>query len=313
MKNILFVLLLSAVSSTQLFSQNKVTFHLMGVPDSVDINVGIRGSISPLSWAKSIPLNKSGGIYTVTLAFSHSSKPVEFKFVLFKTDDAPIWETTQNRTIVLSPNESIASENIWDKEQVIDIRSLDRLTPDQLLEDYTIIETMVKDIHPGSYRYNSEEQINTALSELKSKFNTSLSYGEAYLAMSKLTATIKCDHTKVGFTNQNKIINSIIHYQQDKLPFTFRWLNKRMIVLHNASESKELIKGSEILKINRTPVAEIQQKMFPYIAADGATDENRIYKMQVNGYDFRYSAFDIFYPLLYPLASRDLELEIRQY
>jgi len=309
MKNILLVLL---IFITPTFSQSNVTFQVKGIPDSVDISVGIRGSITPLSWSKSIALEKFGEMYRATLAFPQTSIPLEFKFVLFKTDDAPIWESTQNRTLTLSAGETIVSDNIWDKEQVIDIQSLEKLTPEQLLDDYRIIEIMVKEIHPGTYRYKSETQINAALSELKSKFNTSLSYGEAYLAMSKLTAFIQCDHTKVGFTNQNKIINSIIHYQQDKLPFTFRWLNNKMIVLYNASESKELKRGTEILKINRAPVAEIRQRMFHYIAADGATDHNRIYKMQVNGYDFRYNAFDIFYPLLYPLTSRNLELEIQQ-
>ncbi|MFD1316463.1 S41 family peptidase [Namhaeicola litoreus] len=309
MRLILFVLSL-IFTTINISGQYKVNFILSEVPEDSILNVGIRGSVAPLNWEKSIPLKKMNGLYSISLEFQDVSEDVEFKFVRYRNDRDPIWEGIQNRTISLGANADHISNNIWNQEQLVDISKLEPLAPEQLLEDFELIKTMVLDVHPGTYRYNNKKQITEALEELKSSFSQSLTTGDAYLAISKLTAQLKCDHTKAGFNNQNKVINSIIHYQKDKLPFTFRWIGNEMIVTRNASNNQLLKRGVRITRINSIPVEEIKEKMILYVGADGATDANRSYKLEVNGYDFRYNAFDIFFPLLYPLNGNNVALEI---
>ncbi len=295
------------------YGQTTVTFTVESLTPGENEKVGIRGNIPPLDWYKSIALNKVGEKYTVDIDFPTSEQELEFKFVLFTDDKNPTWESIQNRTFtLLAKDQQQISNNKWNQEQIVDISTLEEIAPDGLLEDFELIKTMVLEVHPGTYRYNTEEEIIAALDELKNKFSSPLTHQEAYLAISKLTAQIKCDHTKAGFNNQKKTINSIIHYQCDKVPFTFRWVDDEMVVLNNASESELLERGTKILSINQVPVTEIRDRMLDYIGADGATDNNRIYKTQVNGYDFRYNAFDIFYPLLYPLTSQEIALEIQR-
>ncbi len=313
MKKLIINILILIFLTIEISGQSIATFTVTGIPaDSLE-NIGIRGSVAPLDWGKSIPLKKVNGVYSVTIDFSEVYDEVEFKFVRYTDDRNPSWENIQNRSISLSTNSDIVSTNTWNKEQIIDISKLKRLSPQQLLADFELIKTMVLDVHPGTYRYNTEKQISQALEELKSKFSQPLSTGEAYLAISKLTAQLKCDHTKAGFNNQNKVINSIIHYQKDKVPFTFRWIDNQMIVTHNASENKQLRKGTAIKCINGHPVEKIKKEILLYVGADGATDGNRSYKTEVNGYDFRYNAFDIFFPLLYPLNQNTIHLEIQDY
>lgn len=314
MKNIILINIFSLFLLNGIaYSQTKITFNLDGLPNGADQIVGIRGNTLPLDWSKSIALNKANKNYTIELEFPFSDRDIEFKFVIFTDDNNHTWETIENRTFTLPAiGENQNSNNTWNREQVIDINTLNKIEVDKLLADYELIKTMVLDVHPGTYRYNNEAEIMLALEELKNKFNNPLTHQEAYLAISKLTAQIKCDHTKAGFNNQSKLINSIIHYQNDKVPFTFKWIGNEMVVINNASESELLEKGTKILSINQIPVIEIRNQLLLYIGADGATDQNRIYKSQVNGYDFRYSAFDIFYPLIYPLKSEKLALEIQQ-
>lgn len=294
------------------FTQVKVTFKVSNLPDDKPVNVGIRGNTSPLNWQYSQVLTKKGDEYSTTLEFGQDFGEVEFKFVLFDDDANPIWETNENRTIQLKAGTTITSESKWDMDQVVDIEALPLLTPDELLADFELIRTMVLEVHPGTYRYNTEREIEEGLTELRESLSKAQTHGEAYLAMSKMTALLQCDHTKVGFNNQNRVINSIIHRQPDKLPFTFKWFGEQMIVEYDATSAKSLQKGTEIISINGTPVSEIQTTMVPYIAADGATDGNRLYKMEVGGYDFRYNAFDVFYPLLYPLEGKTLELQVKK-
>ncbi len=313
MKRIVFLLIPLILCSINTFGQSTVTFKVENVPLTNDQKVGIRGSLPPLSWENSIPLKKQGNSYSVTLDFLNTKNELEFKFVLLSDGNEPKWENIQNRTQGLIENKNFESKNIWNREQIIDLSTLKPIPSKLLLQDYELISKMVLEVHPGTFRYNNSEEITSTLQELKSKFSRPLTHQEAYLAISKVTAQLKCDHTKAGFNNQNKIINSIIHYQADKVPFTFKWIENEMIVTHNASQNEVLKRGAKILSINTIPVGEIREQMLPFIGADGDTNNNRIYKTEVNGYDFRYNAFDIFYPLLYPLKENQIELEIQQY
>lgn len=289
--------------------QSTITFELDEVPEEENQKIGIRGSQAPLDWSRSIELIQSEGKYSVDLEFGASENILEFKFVLFTDDENPDWEQTQNRTITLpTDGQKVISFNTWNTEQVIDITSLGKISSAELLQDFELIKTVILEVHPGTYRYNTEKEIEDALIELKSTFSKALTYQEAYLAISKMMAQVKCDHTKAGFNNQNKLINSIIHRQKDKVPFTFKWVDDEMILIHNASKVEELEKGTKIHSMNHVPVIDIRNKMIKYIGADGATDKNRIYKTQVNGYDFRYNAFDVFYSLMYPIKNESLEL-----
>ena len=191
-----------------------------------------------------------------------------------------------------------------------DISALPSLAPAALLADFKLIETMVREVHPGTYRYNDTATIDTALEELRKTFSQPQTYQQAYLAISALTATLQCDHTKAGFNDQGQIINAILHRQADKLPFTFVWVGNRMVVVYNASANQHLTRGAKVRKINGIDVATIRDEIVKYIGADGATDGNRLYKTQINGYDFRYNAFDVFFPLLYPLQNNEVLLEV---
>lgn len=305
--------LLFTLTALLSFGQTTITFQVDNLPDDAFQHVGIRGSIPPLDWGKSIPLKQVGNGHEATVAFEESDQELEFKFVRYNQDEDPVWESIQNRTFELYPDSVLVSENRWNREQVIDVSRLEPITAEALLKDFELIKTMVLDVHPGTYRYNSKEEIEDALATLETTFSQPNTLGDAYLAISELTATLQCDHTKAGFNNQNKEINSIIHYQKDKLPFTFDWLGDIMVVLENASENELLTRGTQVLSINGVLVADIQAELLKYVGADGATDGNRRYKLQVNGYDFRYNAFDIFYPLAFPLSTDSLSLEILEY
>lgn len=294
------------------FSQIAVEFLVTDIPANVT-NVGIRGNTAPLSWERSVIMSRRTDNFRIKLDFPENTETIEFKFVTFTDDKNPTWEGTENRTLTLTKADNLTYTAIWDLEPIIDISKLPLLQPEELMEDYKLLEKVVLDIHPGTYRYNSKAEIKASLAELKAKFQQPMTTGEAYLAMSKVTAKIKCDHTKVGFNNQNRTINSVIHRQQDKMPFTFKWIDNQMIIIYNASDNVALKRGTAILSIDGVSVLDIQKALFPYIAADGATDKTRLARMEVDGYDFRYNAFDVFYPLLFPVNENQVDLTIRNF
>lgn len=292
------------------YSQKTVTFEIVDLPKSNFDQVGIRGNTLPLSWDKTIFLDKTERGYLKEIYFDKNVENIEYKFVI-DTGNAIVWEKIANRSEILSKNFNTFS-SVWNQEKLIDPKALPRLTVKQLQEDFEVLQNALIKVHPGLYRYNDSVAISQNLQILKSTFQEPLTYAETFIALSKFISTIQCDHTLVSFFNQEPIINSIIHRQKDKMPFTFNWFDNRMIIDKGVDSIAKIEKGSEILSINGVPVQDILRTLIPHISADGATTHNKISKASIDGYSFRYSAFDVLYPLLFPLKSDQIELRIKR-
>lgn len=308
-----FVALCLLVSSQTLLGQTLVNFNVSNIPEGLKrAAVGIRGNQAPLSWDRSLKMTEVDGQYQVSVEFPAEAKELEFKFVLFDQDKKPTWEGINNRSLFLGKGEPLTYEANWDEPAFIDPSTLAQLEPTALVEDFELIKTMLLEVHPGLYRYNDEASIQKGLAELKKAFSSPVTHAEAYLAISKMLASLQCGHTFASFFNQNGLIKSVIHWQQDKVPFTFRWVKDRMIVQYDATQDQVLPKGTEILRINGTRTQDILAELIPYVSSDGAGRAARVAQLEVQGFDFRYDAFDVFHPLVFPLQKPEWQLEIKR-
>ncbi len=297
--------------SFTLVAQHSVAFFVDSIPDNQE--VGIRGDQTPLSWDQTLAMKKVGNQYTVEIDFPLSIEKLEFKFVLSTGTKEVEWEKTPNRLLVFRADEQQISNNTWNKEQLFDISQLGKISSQDLLEDYALIEEMVLKVHPGTYRYNTTQEIQQILDELHQYFQEDRTHQEAYLAMTKVTAALQCGHTMVGFYNQSPLINSIIHRQANKLPFSFTWVDDKMIVTHDATPQGVLPIGATINKINGVPASEILAKISQLVPADGATDQTRVRMSEVAAYEFEYHPFDVLFPLVFPFEERQLQLEVQAF
>jgi len=254
-------------------------------------------------------MSPSDDTYVGIIEFSSDVEQIEFKFVLFDDSGNVTWETIGNRILSLSKEGETLSLSDWDTEPSIDVASLPPLEPIGLQEDFLLLRSMVLDVHPGTYRYNDSISIYSELNQLESTFQNTITHQEAYLAISKLLAQLQCDHTFASFFNQGRLMESVIHKQKNKLPFAFEWIKEKMIVTYDATVENELIRGTEIVRINHVPAIDILHALLPYVSVDGATDASRISKLEVEAYDFRYYDFDVFFPLLFGSVSDSLILE----
>lgn len=313
MKPTCLILLVVAVLAHWSYAQTQISFSVSEIPVGKASYVGIRGDQPPLSWYESMKMEKEGDTYQIAVSFPAGTTDIEFKFVLFNDQGEPIWENIDNRALHFKETKSINYSGNWNEEPYIDPTSLPLLSSEQLMADYKLIETMVLEVHPGTYRYNDKAGIKEALAELKEKFQEKQTYGAAYLAISKLLASLQCDHTFASFYNQNALIKSVIHRQKDKLPFTFRWIAGKMIVIYDASENQDLTRGTEVVSINGISAKVIKEKLSGYISSDGGGEGSRIAKSALYGYDFRYDAFDVLHPLLFPLTGDSFELEVKAF
>ena len=182
--------------------------------------------------------------------------------------------------------------------------------PGALAEDLPLLQRAFERLHPGLYRYQTPDQFRARAAETTAAVRGSDNAAASYLALSKLTASVRCGHTYANFFNQSQSTSDPLFGGRDKLPFHFVWIDDRMVVTANPMRIEGLQRGSEIGSIDDTPVAQIQQTLLAYVRADGSNDAKRRKLLDVTGGD-RFETFDVFKALRFSSKSSRFDLRVR--
>jgi hypothetical protein len=179
-----------------------------------------------------------------------------------------------------------------------------------LQADAAVLRRAYETLHPGLYRYRTRAQIDGAFAALDGEFAQDRTLADAYLAIARLTTFVQCGHTYPNFFNQGEEVERAL-LKRPRVPFAFRWLERRMVVTRTYLDVPGLQRGTEVLSIDGRPVAIILDGLLPYSRADGSNDAKRVSNLEVQGFD-RYEAFDVFFPLVFPRdESRPFALKVR--
>ncbi len=179
-----------------------------------------------------------------------------------------------------------------------------------LLADIDVLQHAYGALHPGLYRYATEAQVAQRFAELRAELADGATLGRAYLAISRLTASVRCGHSFPNFVNQSEPIQQALFGGSRRLPFHFRWLQGRMIVSRNGSDQPGLLPGTEVLSIDGVATSQILAALMTVARADGSNDAKRVAQMEVQGFA-QIEAFDAYLPLLFPQISANPVLQVR--
>ncbi|MEM7658616.1 MAG: S41 family peptidase [Bacteroidota bacterium] len=308
-----FILLLLS----QELSAQTVWFRLgaSSLPTKANKQVGLRGSLPPLSWDASIPLtDKDGdGILEVELELlAEGEDMLEYKFVY---GEEPEWELKShgNRMQILNADRLTPPIAEWDVPVQLDREALRQISvsKEDLLADLKIAAETYFSLHPALNRYGQEAEVRTAFEEAVQEIQSDMSLTEAYLFFSRLVNEIQCGHTFTNSYNQNEILHALLFDGEDKLPFTFRWWGQQFLVAENLSEVDALVPGSTILSVNGVNSQELLAQLIPYSKGDGNNDAQRIYRLQSFGID-TYEPIDAFFPLVCPPKNGQYQLTFQE-
>lgn len=276
-------------------------------------NLGVRGNLSPLSWEKTFSLQDkdNDGIFEGALAFPNKADAVlEYKYVY--GDKNTVWELEgQNRILVLDEAQ-IQLNDQWNVLGKWDPGKIPALSGEQLTEDFELLKKALLEIHPGLYRYQTPQELDSVFNHFQSVFSQPQTYQAAFLNFTRLTAAIQCGHTFPSFYNQNAFIKAVVLDQNDKLPFTFRVLDGKMFLAESVVEKENLPWGTEILAIDGVPAKTFLKAVASLVKADGPNDAKRYADLNTFGTEANFEAFDCYFPLLYPPAGQQYLLTIRK-
>lgn len=161
-------------------------------------------------------------------------------------------------------------------------------------EDVAVLHDALETVHPGLHRYQSTFDYDA----LERNLAASHDLGDAYVTLARFLSTIECGHTFPNPVNQKRVVADAVFRNTMRVPFYFRWNERRMIVTRDASASGAFPAGTEITAINGVPVAKILDQLVPLSRADGTNDAKRVANLELLPED-RWSAFDVYYPLVF--------------
>ncbi len=183
------------------------------------------------------------------------------------------------------------------------------LKADALQKDFEILRKSYEQMHPGLYKYQSKAVIDAAFETCKKALSKDQTLTEAYLNIHKLTSSFKCGHAYPNFFNQEEFLKKEVFEKKNALPFHFKLIDDRMIVVRSADST--IKKGVEVKTINGVKVGKIINTLVPIVRADGSNDAKRKSLLE-NGKEF-FCYFDIFYPIFFQVKDNLFTLELTDF
>lgn len=162
------------------------------------------------------------------------------------------------------------------------------------------VRTLLTTLHPGLYRYQTPAEFDRRHAVFARAWDRAPSLDARYLGLSRLLAQIRCGHSHVNPYNQKKAIVARLTGGRRLLPFRFRWIGGRMVVIGDPHRTGLAI-GTQVASVDGIAASRVLAALLPYARADGGNDAKRRDLMEVRG-DDEFETFDLFYPLLFPVG-----------
>ena len=169
--------------------------------------------------------------------------------------------------------------------------------------DVAILRQAWETMHPGLYRYSTPAEMAARLDGLAQTWRRPSSFRDRFLALSRVTASVRCGHTYPSPYNSPDAVAAALYPDRALIPFRFRWIDGRMVVTDDHSTGDLLPRGSVVTAIDGRDTRALLADLVPLARADGGNDAKRVSLMEVRG-DDRYETFDIHLPLILPLKDQ---------
>ena len=176
--------------------------------------------------------------------------------------------------------------------------------------DLAILRAELAALHPGLGRYNTPAELERAYTDLAAALGPRPTLASTFLALTRFTAGLRCGHTYPNFFNQTAAVQQAL-FEGPRLPFTFRWLDRRMVITRSFIADSRLAPGTEVTAIGGVDTAALLAELLPLARADGHNDAARVAALEVHG-EPGYEAFDIYLGLLHPELPTPYPLTVRR-
>lgn len=169
--------------------------------------------------------------------------------------------------------------------------------------DFAILAEAYDRLHPGLDRYLGRDRFHDLLhNELGRLVNGPTTTRDQYLSLARVTAAVRCGHSYPNPSNQSKAVIAQIVDTSAAVPFTFRWIDGRMVVTGILRPDVPLRRGDIITAVDGTATSLLLRRLLPLARADGSNDAKRLALLGVEDQG-NPNPFDIYRPLIATTGS----------
>lgn len=175
------------------------------------------------------------------------------------------------------------------------------LSREEIQEDFSFYRDILENTHPGLYRYNSKQEMQSRLDSLSNLMERDMNFYEYYRLIASFNSSIRCAHS---YVIPEKEFEPYAFYKAKSIPFYLYPIDEQMIVLFNGTSEERIKPGFELIAINNRSMKEIRDQMMRMYWADGYNQTGR--KLVLEGVMFPafYYAF-IDQPEVFDLQFKD--------
>ena len=152
---------------------------------------------------------------------------------------------------------------------------------DQLQQDFMILRKALEEGHAGLYRYTPKAELDKHFESIEKKLDRSMTEFVFLRMLAPLIAHIHDGHTSI---NLSQTLENTLSAEPNLFPFNLRFIDKKVYLFRNYSEREDVVLGSELHSINGHPIAEILQKMLPFIPNDARIQTSKYRKLERTAY-----------------------------
>ncbi len=142
----------------------------------------------------------------------------------------------------------------------------------EVREDMATLKRKFEKLHPGMYYYQSREAYNQLYDSLYNSIRQPVSYLEAYQLLVQLVAGVEDGHTNLRFDKKRFNAKKVKY-----IPFYLRKIQNKYYISINGSQDSTVARGSEIISINKEPIAPLISQLKQMVSADRNNNEAKEY------------------------------------
>ncbi|MCP9764744.1 S41 family peptidase [Lacihabitans soyangensis] len=180
-------------------------------------------------------------------------------------------------TFVIEPKRQVLTLLLVILSQVVFAQK--KISKQELTEDFVQLKGQLEKLHLGLYYYETKEDFEKRYAETIDNFPDSLTITEAYLALNSFVGGLQDLHTSVLFPKN--------YFPKDKnkaLPMVIRKKGDKFYIHLNGSTDSTILRGEEIISVDKIPVKETFEKSKGLFGTDKANQNSK------NFYAERYFA-----------------------
>jgi hypothetical protein len=149
-------------------------------------------------------------------------------------------------------------------------------SPTQLKEDLIFLRGHLSDMHPQYHLYTSEETYDALYQSIIQNLDVGMTLCEYYNLISPVVVKLGCSHT--GIRLPEKYINAQRKYNK-YFPLKVFVSNEKAWVIGSLDETKYIVPGSEMMRINQVPMENIIARLLSFLPAEGYNNTSKYFEL----------------------------------